>query len=235
MSPLLEIERLAVTYAGAWALGGINLAVRPGEAVAILGPNGAGKSSLLKAVIGLTPASAGTILFAGVDLLQRPAHARARLGIGYVPEGRRVFPGMTVRENLEAAARLPPRQRTQAVERVYAVFPQLAGRNNEPAWRLSGGQQQMVAVGRALVLAPRLLLLDEPTLGLAPIVAADLLHALETIRRDTGVAMIVVEQNVAFVQRLCQRSITLKRGRIELDVRHKGLNHVGGSSRIAYA
>ncbi len=214
MSPLLEVEDLAVTYAGAVALGGVNMAVRPGEAVAILGANGAGKSSLLKAVIGLTPASAGTIKFAGIDLSQHPAHARARLGIGYVPEGRRVFPGMTVRENLEAAARLPARKRALAIEHTYEIFPQLAIRDREPVWRLSGGQQQMVAVGRALVLAPRLLLLDEPTLGLAPIVAADLLRALETIRRDTQVAMILVEQNVRFAQRLCRRRITLKRGRI---------------------
>ena len=214
MSPLLEIEDLAVTYAGAVALGGVDMAVRPGEAVAILGANGAGKSSLLKAVIGLTPASAGTIKFAGIDLSQHPAHARARLGIGYVPEGRRVFPGMTVRENLEAAARLPARKRALAIGHTYEIFPQLAVRDREPVWRLSGGQQQMVAVGRALVLAPRLLLLDEPTLGLAPIVAADLQHALETIRRDTQVAMILVEQNVGFAQRLCRRRITLKRGRI---------------------
>ena len=215
MSPLLEVKDLSVSYAHAVALAGVGFSLELGEALAILGPNGAGKSSLLKAIMGLAPSDAATLRFGKTDLSLRPAHARARLGIGYVPEGRRVFPGMTVRENLEAAARLPRRERTEAIDRAFAIFPQLAERQNERVWKLSGGQQQMVAVGRALVLQPRLLLMDEPTLGLAPIVVAELLDALEKIRSDLDVSLILVEQNVRFAQRLCARGITIKRGHIE--------------------
>ena len=214
MTELVEVERLSVTYAQAVALRSVSIQLGAGEAMAVLGANGAGKTSLLKAITGLVPARAATLRLGGVSLTKLAAHTRAGLGIGYVPEGRRLFPGMTVRENLVAAVRRPARARARATDRVYDIFPQLAERDAEPTWQLSGGQQQMVAIGRALMLEPKLLLMDEPTLGLAPIVIAELLAALQTIRRETGVALLLVEQHVDFASQLCAHGLVLRRGTI---------------------
>ncbi|MFQ5974238.1 MAG: ABC transporter ATP-binding protein [Alphaproteobacteria bacterium] len=210
---LLTVTDLGVAYAGAPALAGVALEVPAASAVAVLGPNGAGKSSLLRAVMGLAPAREGKVSFDGVELRGRPAEARARLGIGYVPEGRRVFPGMTVRENLEVAARGGARERGPVLDGVLALFPQLAERASDAAWRLSGGQQQMLSIGRALMSRPRLVLMDEPSLGLSPAVARDVFAALSRITR-TGTAILLAEQNVHWALRLAGRGVVLRRGRI---------------------
>ena len=198
---------------GAPALREVDLELQAGETVALLGANGAGKSTLLGAVIGLVPVSAGTIRFDGRPLGRLPADARARLGIGYVPEGRRVFPGLTVRENLDVAAPAAVRRRRR--DAVYALFPQLAENRARAGWRLSGGQQQMLAIGRALMAEPRLLLLDEPSLGLAPKLAREVFAALATIAGRGG-AILMAEQNTAQALAIAERGIVLRRGRLAL-------------------
>ena len=211
--PLLVIEGLRVAYGGSAALDGVSLAVAEGETVALLGANGAGKSSLLKAAMGLVPVRAGHIRFAGLELGQLPARARAALGLGYCPEGRRCFPGLSVRENLEVAARAPRSTRRRRLETVFAAFPLLALRAAVPAWQLSGGQQQMLAIARALMSAPRLLLLDEPSLGLSPLLVDELLEKVRAIARE-GTAVLLAEQNAAKALALAERAYLLAGGRV---------------------
>ncbi len=210
-APLLDIAGLSVAYGGAPAVTDMTLTVRPGEIVTLLGPNGAGKSSLLRAIIGLIPATRGQITFAGKDLLALPAERRARRGIAYVPEGRRVFPGLSVEENLAVACQTTPSRATLAP--AFAVFPQLSEHRRRAAWRLSGGQQQMLAIGRALVAQPRLILLDEPSLGLAPAIADQVFGALVEIARQ-GTAILLAEQSAARALRCAERGYILQRGRI---------------------
>ena len=211
---LLNVAGLGVAYAGAPALVDVSFAVGRGETVAVVGPNGAGKSTLLRAVMGLVPAAPGSaVTFADTPLAGLPADRRAHRGIAYVPEGRRVFPGMTVRENLEVASFGGPAARAAAVDRVFALFPQLAGRAGETGWRLSGGQQQMLSIGRALMADPALLLMDEPSLGLAPLVARDVFAALRQIA-GRGTAILLAEQNTRRALSVATRGIVLRRGRI---------------------
>jgi branched-chain amino acid transport system ATP-binding protein len=210
---LLEIAGLAVRYGGVTALDGVDLVLGPGEIVALLGANGAGKSTLLKAVIGLVPAAGGTIEVDGVAVTTLPPERRAALGIGYVPEGRRVFPGMSVRDNLLVACRDGSAERTRRLGEVFRLFPDLAERPTTRAWQLSGGQQQMLAVGRALMTRPRLLLLDEPSLGLAPLLVADLLARLREIAAS-GTAILLAEQNAAAALGIATRGLVLELGRI---------------------
>ena len=212
---LLEVENIAVGYGGAPAIVGVSLEVGAGEIVSVIGPNGAGKSTLINAIAGLLRAAEGTIVLDGADITRIAPHRVCHHGIALVPENRRLFASMTVEENLEIGRyRLAARRhREQNLERVYALFPILRERRHQPAGTLSGGQQQMVAVGRALMAEPKLLLLDEPSLGLAPAVVGELFRVLRAIH-DEGMAMLLVEQSVAQALDLADRAYVLEEGRI---------------------
>jgi len=187
-----------------------DVSVEAGEIVALLGGNGAGKTTLLETVLGF---HAGRVVLFGRDASALAVEQRVALGVGYVPEGRRVFAGLTVRENLEAASALPAGQRRQRVEEMLALFPMLGERPEARAWLLSGGQQQMLALARALMDRPRLLLLDEPTLGLAPVVVADLLRRLGAMTGD-GTAILLAEQRAALALGIARRGVVLSRGQV---------------------
>jgi len=212
---VLEIRDLEASYGDARALSGVTLSIGPGEIVALLGPNGAGKSTLLKAIAGLLRPRAGVIRWEGEDLGRVGAHAIVERGVAMVPEGRRLFGSMTVEENLElgAFAGRARAARQATLERVYALFPVLRERRRQVVRALSGGQQQMVAVGRALMTTPRLLMLDEPSLGIAPQLVRAILEALLEINRS-GVAVFLVEQNVQAALTLAHRAYILESGRI---------------------
>jgi branched-chain amino acid transport system ATP-binding protein len=213
---LLRVQHLSVRYGATQALDRVSLVQGERSVVALLGPNGAGKSSLLKAVIGLVPAATGSIQFAYRPITDQPPEARARSGIAYVPEGRRVFPGLTARENLEAACFAGAAERGRRLEHVLALFPQLEPHLARRAWQLSGGQQQMLAIGRALMTAPRLLLLDEPSLGLAPVLV-ELLFARIAALALEGTAVLVAEQNAAAALTVAGRAIVLRGGHVVAD------------------
>jgi branched-chain amino acid transport system ATP-binding protein len=187
-----------------------DVSVDAGEIVALLGGNGAGKTTLLETVLGFHP---GRVVLFGHDASALAVEQRIGLGVGYVPEGRRVFAGLTVRENLEAASSLPAGQRRQRLNEMLALFPMLGERPEARAWLLSGGQQQMLALARALMDRPRLLLLDEPTLGLAPVVVADLLRRLTAMTGD-GTAILLAEQRAALALAVATRGLVLSRGQI---------------------
>jgi len=212
---VLEIEGVGAAHGDIPALLDVSLSVGPGEIVALLGPNGAGKSTLLKSIAGLLPPRAGTIRWDGHNLARLHAHVIVERGIALVPEGRRLFSTMSVQENLELGA-FAPRARTEAavnLERVYALFPVLRERRRVTVRALSGGQQQMVAVGRALMSSPRLLMLDEPSLGIAPLLVRSILEVLAEINRG-GTAIFLVEQNVQAALTLAHRGYVLESGRI---------------------
>jgi branched-chain amino acid transport system ATP-binding protein len=212
---VLEIQDLEAAYGDVRALSGVTLTVRPGEMVALLGPNGAGKSTLLKVIAGLLAPRAGSIRWEGQDLRPVGAHLIVERGVALVPEGRRLFGSMTVEENLELGA-FAPRARSQkqsSLERVFALFPVLRERRRAVVQTLSGGQQQMVAVGRALMASPRLLMLDEPSLGIAPRLVASIFEALVEINRS-GVTVFLVEQSVQVALTLAHRAYLLESGRI---------------------
>ena len=211
----LEILGLDASYGDIPALSDVGLSIEPGEIVALLGPNGAGKTTLLKAIAGLLPPRAGTILWNGENMGRLPGHLIVERGLALVPEGRRLFGSMTVEENLTLgafAARARAAQQAN-LERVYALFPILRQRRREIVRRLSGGQQQMVSVGRALMSSPKLLMLDEPSLGLAPLMVQAILDVLIQINHD-GVAVFLVEQNVRAALSLAHRAYILETGRI---------------------
>ena len=212
---LLRVTDLEVAYGPAPALWGVSLAVRAGELLSVVGPNGAGKSTLINTLAGLLRARAGTIEFDGHDITRLPAHRFCAAGIALVPEGRRLFATMSVRENLELGSLLPHAraQRARSLEHVAALFPVLRQKLGAPAGALSGGQQQMVAIARALMARPKLLLLDEPSLGLSPLVVQDLFAAIRRIGAD-GITMLLVEQNVATALQIAQRAYVLEQGRI---------------------
>jgi len=209
MSALLELEKFSVTRGDAVVVREISLSVAPGEALAVLGDNGAGKSSLLAGIMGLAPSS-GAIRLNGTDIASWPTHRRVRAGLGYCPDHRGLFPGLTGREVLLAACP-GPTSRADAVELALRTFPELQRRAEAPSWQLSGGEQQMLSLLRALIGRPRLLLLDEPSLGLAPGLRERLAGLLaDTVTR--GIALVVVEQDAGFAQSLCRRSIFLRQG-----------------------
>jgi branched-chain amino acid transport system ATP-binding protein len=212
-TPLLSVQDLQVRYGAVPALHGVSLQVGAQQAVALLGANGAGKSTLMKAVIGLLPTAAGRILLDGRPIEGLPADRRARLGIGYCPEGRRVFPGLTVRENLLVACWGNAKLRERRVEGVYALFPALAEYRRALAWQLSGGQQQMLAIGRSLMDAPRLLLLDEPSLGLSPRLTDEVLGRVPAIVAG-GTAVLLAEQNAVKALRIATSGVLFARGRV---------------------
>jgi branched-chain amino acid transport system ATP-binding protein len=212
---VLELRGLEAAYGDVPALSGVSLRVGAGEIVALLGPNGAGKSTLLGCVAGLVRPRAGIISWEGKDLLAMAPHLIVERGLAVVPEGRRLFGSMTVEDNLELGA-FSPRARAArrgSLERVFALFPDLRARRRQIVRALSGGQQQMVAVGRALMASPRLLMLDEPSLGIAPQLVRAILDALVEINR-TGVAILLVEQNVRAALTLAHRAYILEGGRV---------------------
>jgi branched-chain amino acid transport system ATP-binding protein len=212
-TPLLAVDSLSVAYGTVMALRDVALTVGEGEAVALIGANGAGKSTLFKTIIGFLPPRAGTLSLAGRALASLPPERRFRLGIGYAPEGRRVFPGLTVRENLEVATPRGPRPRAELVQQAFGMFPQLEERADALGWQLSGGQQQMLAIARALMARPRLLLLDEPSLGLSPKLVDEVLGRIPAIIAG-GTSVLLAEQNVAKALGCCQRAYVIEVGRI---------------------
>ncbi len=216
---MLGVSDLAVSYGGLRALSDISLTVNEGQFVAVVGPNGAGKTTLFKAICGIVRPDSGAISFAGQDLLRRPAFSRAHLGIAHVPEGRQVFKTLTVRENLEMGAytRAGRVAWTHTLERIHALFPILAERAGQLAGTLSGGEQQMLAIGRGLASSPRLLMLDEPSMGLAPAVADLIFERIAQIHREDGLAILLVEQRVAEALELADHSYVLETGRVVLD------------------
>jgi branched-chain amino acid transport system ATP-binding protein len=216
---LLTIENLHVSYGAVHAVQGVSLHVAPGEIVALIGSNGAGKTTLLRAVSGLVRPSAGSIAFDGGQRLDRlPAHAIVRAGVSHVPEGRQVFGNLTVRENLELGAyQRRDRAATRAtLGRVFELFPVLAERLPQSASTLSGGEQQMLAIGRALMAQPRLLLLDEPSLGLAPLVVQTIFAIVREIN-SAGTTILLVEQNAHMALRIAQRGYVLQTGSVVLE------------------
>ena len=213
----LEVRDLVAGYEpGLHIVRGASLAARPGEVLAVLGPNGSGKSTLVKAIVGLLPVAAGTVRLFGHDVTGRPAHQLVRQGLVFVPQTENVFARLTVRENLElAAAVLPGHRRRERIESQYALFPDLGRSRALAAGRLSGGQRQMLAVARALVVEPRVLILDEPSAGLAPRLAAAVFDTLRTVRA-LGVTVVLVEQNARAAVALADRATVLIEGRDRL-------------------
>lgn len=209
----LELHEVHAYYGQSHILHGISLTVGPGEVVALLGRNGAGKTTTLRAIMGLTPARSGRIMFDGQDITHKPTHVIARLGISYVPSGRRLFGQLTVLQNLQLWQQ-PPRDGSRwNLERVYEAFPRLAEFARRRAGSLSGGEQQMLKIGRALLANPKLLLLDEPTEGLAPTVVGQLSQWLKLLK-DAGLSMLLAEQNALFALKLADRGYVLEKGQI---------------------
>ena len=212
---LLEVRNLHVGYGDATAVWDVSLDVAEGSIVTVIGPNGAGKSTLINAIAGILPVRSGSLCMAGADIAGMPAHGFCERGIAIVPEGRRLFASMSVEENLDigcyrAAARA---QRAASLEAVYRRFPVLRERRAQPAGQLSGGQQQMVAIGRALMARPRLMLFDEPSLGLAPAIVDAMFAIIRDIRKE-GVAVLLVEQNVQKSMEIADAAYVLEHGRI---------------------
>ncbi len=205
--PLLEIRNLHSYYGKAEILRGINIEVEEGEAVAVLGPNGAGKTTLLKSICGLVKTE-GEIIFDGRDITPLKPHERIKLGIAISPEGRRLFPEMTVEENLRLAGN------DERLELVYDLFPRLRERRDQKAKTMSGGEQQMIAIARALMLNPKLLLLDEPSMGLAPIVVENIAEVINRIRSEVDVSILIVEQNIHVAFDVADRAYVLASGQI---------------------
>ncbi len=211
---MLELREVIVSYGSIDALKGISLTVKKGEIVALIGANGAGKSTTLMAVSGVAPLRTGTIFYEGKRISGRPAHEIVRMGISQVPEGRRIFGRMTVRENLEMGGFSRDRKELEEdILRVFTMFPVLAERSGQTGGTLSGGEQQMLAIGRALMSRPNLLLLDEPSLGLAPIIVSRIFTIIREIN-ERGTTVLLVEQNAKAALRLAQRAYVLETGKI---------------------
>ncbi|MCP9625876.1 ABC transporter ATP-binding protein [Rhodopseudomonas palustris] len=218
-TPLLRIENLHASYGKIEALKGVDLDIKPGEIVALIGANGAGKSTLMMSIFGKPRAKAGRITFDGVDITQMPTHHIARMSIAQSPEGRRIFPRMSVAENLQMGADAgdsTEAQRAEMLERVLTLFPRLRERYGQRGGTLSGGEQQMLAIGRALMSRPRLLLLDEPSLGLAPLITRQIFDAIRTLNRQDGLTVLIVEQNANHALKLAHRGYVLVNGVITM-------------------
>lgn len=213
---MLKIDGLASGYGRIKALYDVSLEVKRGEIVALVGANGAGKTTLLKAISGVQPVSAGQVLLDGVAIERTPAYRRVRLGLALVPEGRQIFAPLTVEDNLRIGAWTRKENVSDDLEQVYTYFPILKDFRNRLAGSLSGGQQQMLAVGRALMAKPQMLLLDEPSMGLAPLVFRQIFSVLKSIR-EAGVTVFVVEQNVNAALQMVDRAYVLEMGRVTLE------------------
>jgi branched-chain amino acid transport system ATP-binding protein len=222
---MLELRDVTAGYGHFTALWDVSLSVAAGEAVAVVGPNGAGKTTLLRVISGLVAPRQGSLVFEGAPLGGRPAHEVVDHGIAHVPEGRRLFPGLTVADNLKMGAFRPAARQAyrQGLERVYALFPVLAERKGQRAGSLSGGEQQMLAIGRALMSRPKLILLDEPSMGLAPVMVLRVFDLIRQVRAE-GYTILVVEQNVRQVLKLVDRAYLLEVGRIKMEGRADDLS-----------
>jgi branched-chain amino acid transport system ATP-binding protein len=214
---MLSVTHLDVFYGDAQALNDVSLEIKEKEIVAIIGANGAGKTSLIRAIAGIQPSRSGRVSYEGEDITNQPSHHVCNLGIGQVAEGRQVFPTLSILENLEVGAMLPRarRQAKRTLDEVFAMFPHLAERRAQLAGTLSGGEQQMLAIGRCLMGAPRLIMFDEPSLGLAPLVVQEVLHTIRVLN-GRGITILLVEQNVAVSLRLSNRAYVLENGRVAM-------------------
>jgi branched-chain amino acid transport system ATP-binding protein len=214
---ILQIENLDLYYGDAQALAGVSLKADEGELIAIVGANGAGKTSLIRTIAGMLTPRAGRIRFRGNDITGLPSHRVCNLGIGQVAEGRQIFPSLTVEENLQVGAMLPRarEQEREGYAHVYKMFPRLAERRRQIAGTMSGGEQQMLAIGRCLMGRPELIMFDEPSLGLAPAVVQELFQTIRALR-ESGLTVLLVEQNVAHSLKLADRGYVLENGRIAL-------------------
>ena len=214
---MLELQDLHVSYGGIRALKGVSIQVNEGEIVSLIGANGAGKSTTLRAISGLERAQSGKILYNGEDITGKPSKYMVQQGLILVPEGRLIFPDMTALENLKIGAYLRSDRDVEAdIKRMYSLFPRLKERAWQMAGTLSGGEQQMLAVGRALMSKPKLLMMDEPSLGLAPLVVKDIFSIIRTIR-DSGVTVLLIEQNANAALKIADRGYVLETGRITLE------------------
>ncbi len=214
--PLLEVSDLRTHYGTIEALKGVSLTVDEGEVVTLIGSNGAGKSTTLRSISGLTPATSGTVRFAGQDITRIPAHEIPSYGIALSPEGRHCFPRMSVRENLDLGAhRRRGPEIAEDLERVYTLFPRLQEREKQKAGTMSGGEQQMLAIGRALMARPKLLMLDEPSMGIAPVLVQRIYATIQEINRS-GTAILLVEQNANYALEISKRGYVLETGRVVL-------------------
>jgi branched-chain amino acid transport system ATP-binding protein len=230
---MLELNGVSASYGSVPAIAGVSITIGAGEAVGLLGANGAGKSTTLRAISGLVKLSSGSITFDGADVAALPPHRIPELGIAHVPEGRQVFPEMSVQENLEIGAYVPKakaeRARTMAL--VYEIFPRLAERRRQLAGTMSGGEQQMLAVGRGLMLKPRLLMLDEPSLGLAPVMTDVTFEKIGEIHK-MGTAILLVEQNVSRALSLVARAYVLESGNV---IMHGTSAELAGNKQVQAA
>jgi branched-chain amino acid transport system ATP-binding protein len=216
VTPLLKVQGLQASYGRAQALFGVTFDVNAGEVVTLLGRNGMGRSTTIKCLFGLLPIKSGSIAFNGKTINSLPSYRIARLGLGLVPEGRQVFPNLSVEENLVATARAPSDGKARhawTLERVYAFFPRLKERRNNLGSQLSGGEQQMLAIGRALMTNPQLLVLDEATEGLAPLIRAEIWQALTELKRE-GLSQIVIDKNVGALLKFADRHYVLEKGKV---------------------
>ncbi len=215
MSPLLEVQDIHTRYGNIEALRGVSLTVEEGEVVTLIGSNGAGKSTTLRSITGLTPAASGSVHFEDEEITRVPAQEIVSRGIALSPEGRHCFSRMTVRENLDMGAYRRRDKTDEDLERVFTLFPRLQERENQKAGTMSGGEQQMLAIGRALMAKPRLLLLDEPSMGIAPILVQRIYETIGEINRS-GVAILLVEQNANYALDISTRGYVLETGRVAL-------------------
>jgi len=214
---LLEMAGVDVAYGDLPALRGVDLAVEAGETLSVVGANGAGKTTMLRTISGLLRPRRGEVRFEGQRIDRLPCHRVVERGVVHVPEGRKVFPSLSVRENLELGSymRAPKARRAESLARVFALFPRLRERESQAAGTLSGGEQQMLAIGRALMTLPKLLMLDEPSLGLAPLIVKEIFHTIAAINRD-GTTVLLVEQNTRQALALSRRGYVLENGRVAL-------------------
>jgi branched-chain amino acid transport system ATP-binding protein len=213
---MLHLDNVTAGYGAVQALKGVSIEVHPGEIVTLIGANGAGKSTLLMTLCGDPRARSGRITFEGQDITQKPTHEIMRMGLAQAPEGRRIFPRMSVRENLLMGAQVAGHDPGPEMERVFAIFPRLHERQAQRGGTLSGGEQQMLAIGRALMSRPRLLLLDEPSLGLAPLIVRQIFQTIRRLNEEEGLTVLLVEQNANQALRLAHRGYVLVTGQITM-------------------
>jgi branched-chain amino acid transport system ATP-binding protein len=232
MTPALEVQNLCSGYGRIPVLSGVAFQVAPGEVVGVLGHNGMGKTTLVRTVMGLIPPTAGRVLLAGVEMTHEPTFRRANLGVGYVPQGRQIFPGLTVRDNLRMGCAASPADADRVIESVLQHFPRLRRLLARLGGALSGGEQQLLALARCLCGQPRIMLLDEPSEGIQPSILEEIAEILAHIKVASGVSFVLVEQNVEFLAKLADRVLIISKGRI---VGETGGGEINMGAMAAYA